>query len=98
VASALGSTAEIVRDYETGRLFRAGEPADLAAKIEWALTHPADLAAMGRCARREYEVKYTAERNYALLSQIYASARSEANTMARPSARVAFQQPNASQT
>jgi hypothetical protein len=32
------------------------------------------MAAMGRAARREYEAKYTAERNHQTLIQIYERA------------------------
>jgi glycosyltransferase involved in cell wall biosynthesis len=74
VASGLGSAAEIVRDYETGRHFAAGDAGDLAAKIEWALAHPAELAEMGRRARREYELNYTPDQNYRALIQIYTRA------------------------
>lgn len=73
-ASALGSLAELVDDGRTGRLFRPGDPEDLAAKIEWALSHPAELDAMRAAARAEYEAKYTAERNYGLLMDIFRRA------------------------
>jgi glycosyltransferase involved in cell wall biosynthesis len=71
IASDLGALAELVEDGRTGLRFRPGDPEDLAAKVEWAWTHPRELAAMGREARREYELKYTAERNYELLMEIY---------------------------
>lgn len=74
VASRLGAMAEIVEDGRTGLLFEPGAPDDLAAKVEWAWTHPKEIAEMGRNARREYELKYTAERNYELLMQIYRRA------------------------
>lgn len=74
VASDLGAMAELVEDGRTGLRFRPGDPGDLAAKVEWAWTHPRELAAMGREARREYEEKYTAERNYQQLMEIYRMA------------------------
>jgi hypothetical protein len=43
----------------------------LGAKVEWAWTHPREMEEMGRQARAEYEVKYTAERNYNMLMEIY---------------------------
>lgn len=70
-ASALGSLGEVVDDGRTGRLFRPGDPEDLAAKIAWALSHPAELDRMRRQARAEYEAKYTAERNYGLLMETF---------------------------
>ncbi len=75
IASRLGAMAEIVEDGRAGLLFRPGDPEDLAAKIEWAWTHPKALAQMGEEARREYERKYTAERNYSMLMDIYERAR-----------------------
>lgn len=71
IASDLGALAELVEDGRTGLRFRPGNPEDLAAKVEWAWTHPRELAAMGQEARREYELKYTAERNYEQLMEIY---------------------------
>lgn len=71
VASHLGAMAEIVQDRQTGLFFTPGDATDLAAKIELALDYPDELIGMGRRARGEYEAKYTAERNYRLLREIY---------------------------
>ena len=71
VASRLGAMAELVEDHRTGLLFTPGDPTDLAAKVAWAFAHPVEMAAMGRHARQEFESKYTAERNYQLLQEIY---------------------------
>ena len=71
ITSRLGAMAEIVEDGRTGLHFTAGDPEHLAAKVEWAWTHPKQMAEMGREARREYEAKYTAERNYQMLMEIY---------------------------
>jgi hypothetical protein len=43
----------------------------LVSKIEWAARHPEELARMGREARAEYLLKYTAERNYQLMMELY---------------------------
>ncbi len=75
IASRTGVMAEIVTDGVTGLHFAAGDPADLAAKVRWAWDHPAEMAEMGRAARREFEQKYTAERNYAQLLRIYETVR-----------------------
>ncbi|BBM69084.1 glycosyl transferase family 1 [Rhodothermus marinus] len=75
IASRLGAIAEIVEEGRTGLLFNPGSPEDLAAKVEWAWAHPRELAEMGREARREYEQKYTAEKNYEMLMAIYERAR-----------------------
>jgi len=74
LASRLGAMAEIVEHGRTGLLFEPGNAEDLAAKVEWAWTHPKEKAEMGREARREYEQKYTAERNYEMLMEIYRRA------------------------
>ncbi|HWP83576.1 MAG TPA: glycosyltransferase family 4 protein [Terriglobia bacterium] len=71
IASRLGAMEEIVADGRTGLHFTPGDPEDLAAKVEWAWTHPAAMAEMGRAARAEYEAKYTAARNYQMLMEIY---------------------------
>jgi glycosyltransferase involved in cell wall biosynthesis len=71
IAANIGAIAELVQHGRTGLLFRPGDVADLAAAIEWAWSHPRELAGMGREARREYEAKYTAESNYRALMEIY---------------------------
>jgi glycosyltransferase involved in cell wall biosynthesis len=74
IASRLGAMQEIVTDGRTGLHFTAGDAGDLAAKVDWALAHPAEMAAMGRAAREEYESKFTPEQNYATLISIYERA------------------------
>lgn len=71
IASGLGAMQEIVDNGRTGLHFVAGDPTDLATKIEWAWTHPDETREMGRNARAEYEAKYTAERNYQMLMAVY---------------------------
>jgi glycosyltransferase involved in cell wall biosynthesis len=71
IASRLGSAAEIVEDGRTGLHFDPGDPADLAAKISWAIDHPEEMREMGRQARAEYELKYTAAKNYEMLISNY---------------------------
>ena len=74
VAARVGAIAELVDHGRTGFHFRPGDPKDLAAQMERALTHPRDLARMRREARDEFEAKYTAERNYNMLTRIYEAA------------------------
>lgn len=74
IASRLGAMANLVRDGETGLLFEAGSPHDLAAKMAWALAHPAAMTNMGRNARAQYEAEFTAERNHEQLMAIYEDA------------------------
>lgn len=74
IASRLGALAEIVDDGRTGLLFESGNAQDLAKKIAWAEAHPNEMMVMGRAARKEYEDKYTSQRNYDLLMNIYEDA------------------------
>lgn len=70
IASRIGSMVEIVEDGQTGCHFTPGDSEDLVAKVEWAWTHPKEVALMSPNARAQYEAKYTAERNYELLRRI----------------------------
>jgi glycosyltransferase involved in cell wall biosynthesis len=74
IASNLGAAAELVRHGHTGLLFRPGDAADLAAQVRYAFSQPEHLAQMRANARREFEQKYTAKRNYAQLMAIYEHA------------------------
>ncbi len=73
VASRLGAMAELIDDRRTGVLFTPGDPAALADAVRWALADRDRLEGMGRAARAEFETKYTAERNYRRLVEIYRS-------------------------
>jgi glycosyltransferase involved in cell wall biosynthesis len=74
IASGTGVMAEIVTDGITGLHFNPGDPKDLMMKVRWAWEHPVEMAEMGRNARREYEEKYTADKNYDMLMEIYQRA------------------------
>lgn len=71
VSSRMGAMAEIIDSGRTGLHFRPADPEDLAAKIEWAANHSAELGRMRREARAEYLMKYTPERNYQLMMELY---------------------------
>jgi glycosyltransferase involved in cell wall biosynthesis len=71
IASDLGSMRSLIDHGRTGLLFRSDDAEDLAARVQWASTHPAELNGMRSEARTEFEVKYSAERNYRLLTKIY---------------------------
>lgn len=71
IASRLGSMAEIVEDGYTGLHFNPGDVKDLREKIQFLIDHPDVADQMGKNARREYEKKYTPEKNYELLINIY---------------------------
>jgi glycosyltransferase involved in cell wall biosynthesis len=71
LCSNLGAMQELVVEGRTGLHFKSGDPGDLAAKVNWAWSHPAEMEEMGHAARREYEEKYTPEQNYRMLMMAY---------------------------
>lgn len=71
IAARIGAIAEIVDNGRTGLLFEPGNVGHLSEQLAWAWSHPDDMAKMGHEARREYEAKYTAKRNYEMLMDIY---------------------------
>ena len=71
VASKIGSMEEIIRDGVTGMHFEAGNADDLREKINKMFSSPEKMIQMGVNARNEYEAKYTPEKNYELLMDIY---------------------------
>lgn len=71
IASDHGGLAELVSDGVNGLLFRPGDAADLAEKIQWAQANPARMLEMGKAAYQTYLSKYTPERNYRVLMGIY---------------------------
>jgi glycosyltransferase involved in cell wall biosynthesis len=71
VASNIGVVPELVIDRQTGLLFEAGHALDLVEKATWLWQHPDECMRMGHNARIEYEQKYTPERNYEMLMDIY---------------------------
>jgi len=74
IASRRGAFAELVEDGRTGLLFEPGDARDLAAKMQWADSHPEAMRRMGAAALAEYESRYTPQRNYAMLMEIYEDA------------------------
>jgi glycosyltransferase involved in cell wall biosynthesis len=75
---------EIIEDGRTGLLFEPGDPDDLAAKVNWAMEHPAEMRAMGQNARELYLQNFTARHNYDRLMEIYGAARGPAADPVRP--------------
>lgn len=83
IASRIGALADIVRDGETGLLFEPGNPRDLADKLAWAQANPERMVEMGRRARAQYEIEFSAEVNYRRLIEIYDEAVSMAPAVGR---------------
>jgi glycosyltransferase involved in cell wall biosynthesis len=71
IASNLGSMSSLVKDGLTGLLFHPGNIQDLVNKIEWALINQEKITEMRLYARAEFEDKYTPEKNYQMLMDIY---------------------------
>lgn len=59
VSSLRGGSAEIVEDGVNALAFEAGDPASLAAKLGWGLSHPEEVAAIGRRASKQVLEHYT---------------------------------------
>lgn len=78
LVSRLGSMEEIVEDGITGLHFEAGKSVDLAEKVQWMIDNPEQAKQMGQNARNEYLEKYTPEKNYEILMDIYQQAIEEA--------------------
>lgn len=74
LVAGLGALQEMVADKRTGIHFVPGNAEDLACKVEWAWTHPREMEEIGRAGRAEFVAKYTAERNYEMLMDIYRRA------------------------
>lgn len=70
VASDRGSQPEIVQDGVCGRVFVAGDAADLAAKLGALCADPAARARMGRAGRVRAEALFTPEHHYRRLRQV----------------------------
>lgn len=74
IASNLGAMADLVRNGVTGYLFETGNAAELAAMVRLLWFDRVRCITMGKNARKEYEEKYTPEKNYKMLMDIYEKA------------------------
>jgi glycosyltransferase involved in cell wall biosynthesis len=73
VASRIGCLPDIIRNGATGRLFRAADPVDLV-DVVGRLWNTADIFAMRKSARSEFETKYSSKLAYNTLNSIYRDA------------------------
>lgn len=73
IASRLGAMAELVDHGRTGWLVEPGRADALACAVEHALARP-DLAPMRAAARAEYERRFSATANHAMLLDVYRDA------------------------
>jgi glycosyltransferase involved in cell wall biosynthesis len=74
ISSDLGAGGSLVYEKVTGLKFDLHDINDFVNKVQWAWNHPQEMSLMGRNARMEYETKYTVERNYDMLMDIYERA------------------------
>jgi len=81
IASRIGTLAENVKDGYTGLHFNPGDAKDLCSKVKWAWDNPEKMMEMGKNARNEYESKYTPEKNYQMLLEIYERTIEEAKSV-----------------
>jgi glycosyltransferase involved in cell wall biosynthesis len=72
LASRIGSLDELVLEGVTGRKFKSGDPADLARVTRVMLSDEGALRRMRAAARAYFEAHLTEERNFELLSGLYA--------------------------
>jgi glycosyltransferase involved in cell wall biosynthesis len=94
IAANIGAIAELVDPGRTGLRFVPGDAADLANKVEWVMAHPDAVAQMRVAARAEFEAKYTAQKNYHRLMEIYAQARQKSQTYETRSCQPIYKLPN----
>ncbi|HET7037777.1 MAG TPA: glycosyltransferase [Thermomicrobiaceae bacterium] len=80
IASRLGAAAEIVEDRRTGLLFEPGDAGDLAETVLRAEAEPELVCRLGDAARSVYLARYTGDRNYQQLLDIYARVMGMAHT------------------
>lgn len=79
VASDHGAMKELITDHKTGLLFTPKDSRDLTAKINYLINNRDATKKMGFNARKEFEVKYTEEKNYNYLINIYRSIMKNSN-------------------
>jgi glycosyltransferase involved in cell wall biosynthesis len=71
IASRVSGLDEIIEDGRTGLLFDAGSAKSLEERLRWADAHPHEMRAMGERARAQYVARYSAERGYRNLMDVY---------------------------
>ena len=74
IASDIGPRREMIEDGVSGLLFEAGNADDLRIKIETLTRDPALKARLGQAARETYLARYTPEKNYDMLMNVYEHA------------------------
>jgi glycosyltransferase involved in cell wall biosynthesis len=73
-ASNIGSLPYLITEDKNGRLFVPGDPVDIITCVTRLLADDARLRFLAEGARRDFDEKYTAEKNYSALMAIYEAA------------------------
>jgi glycosyltransferase involved in cell wall biosynthesis len=93
VASDMGSRRELIREGETGLLYKTGNIAELAATLEFLNSRPDLASRMGQAGHEFVRQRFTPEAHYEILSSLYlrlvAAKRHAANT-SRGTKRLTF--------
>jgi glycosyltransferase involved in cell wall biosynthesis len=71
IASNLGAMSEVIEPGKTGLLFQPGNTEQLLEALSWAADSPQRMKSMRTTVRETFERRYTADRNYELLLDIY---------------------------
>jgi len=77
VAAKIGGIREMVKEYETGLTFEAGNSGDLREKILTLLENPGEIVFMGKKARLFVEQELHPEKHYLKLMETYRQASSD---------------------
>ncbi len=95
IVSRLAGLQSLVREGETGLHFDPRNSRDLAEKVKWAASHPAEMERMGQNARAEFAALYTSDGNYRRLMSTYDRAIAQAAFRAARSGdfRIALTEP-----
>ncbi len=80
IASNHGAMQELIVEHETGLFFTPKDDKGLSEKVNYLIDHKDIAKKMGFNARKEFEEKYTQEKNYQWLMNVYRLALKNANT------------------
>jgi glycosyltransferase involved in cell wall biosynthesis len=77
IASCIGTMKTMVTQGVTGLHFDPTRTETLVERVEWMLGNEEQWKKMREAARREYEARYTPQRNYEMMMEIFEKARTK---------------------
>lgn len=77
IGANIGGIPELVKDNETGLVFKPEDATDLCEKVKYMIDNPDKALRMGQNARRFVEQELNAERYYQKLMEIYSQAKKQ---------------------